>query len=76
MPHVMINCFKADIPEERLTRLRSGIAKILQQELGCYEEAISIDLRQVEPQNWREQVYEVLIAPRMKDLLLQPKYGL
>jgi 4-oxalocrotonate tautomerase len=74
MPHVVIHCFKADIPKANLDRIQQSLTHLLQQELPCLAEAISVDLQQVEPALWQQQIYQPLIAPRMPDLLRQPAY--
>lgn len=74
MPHVVIRCFKADIGSQALDRLQDQITQLLQQELGCSAEAVSIDLQQVEPALWKEQVYQPLIQPQLPVLLRRPGY--
>jgi 4-oxalocrotonate tautomerase len=75
MPHVVISCFKADIPLLKLDRIQQEIAQILEQELACSPVAISVDLKQIEPDSWREQVYLPNIAPRMDALIRKPGYS-
>ncbi|PCF93918.1 amino acid adenylation domain-containing protein [Vreelandella nigrificans] len=74
MPHVVINCFKADIPADSLDRLQQRITDLLQQELGCSQDVVSIDLMQIEKDNWREQVYQPMIESRASHLLRKPNY--
>lgn len=75
MPHVVISCFKADIPLPNLDRIQQGIAHILQQELACSPGAVSVDLRLVEPDCWKDAVYLPLIHPRMDELIRKPGYS-
>lgn len=75
MPHVVIRCFKADIPGASLDCIRNELTRVLQQALGCAASAVSIDLQQVEPAHWNEQVYQPLIRPHLDTLLLQPGYS-
>ncbi|SCK27823.1 indigoidine synthase IndC [Vogesella sp. LIG4] len=74
MPHVVIHCFKADIPAANLERIQQSLTQLLQQELSCLTGAVSVDLQPVEPALWQQQVYETLIVPRMTDLLRRPDY--
>lgn len=74
MPHVVISCFKIDIPEGNLEHLQQRLTQLLQRELGCSEDAVSIDLQQIEPACWREQIYQPMIEPRLSRLLRQPGY--
>lgn len=75
MPHVVVSCFKADIPLPNLHRIQQQIAHILQQELACSPGAVSVDLKQVEPDLWKDQVYLQLIEPRMDALIRKPGYS-
>ncbi|WP_265256996.1 tautomerase family protein [Verminephrobacter aporrectodeae] len=74
MHHVVISCFKTDISAANLEHLQKCVTELLQRDLGCREDAVSIDLQQVEPANWREQIYQPMIAPRLSSLLRQPGY--
>ncbi|AKJ31886.1 hypothetical protein [Caldimonas brevitalea] len=74
MPHVVIRCFKAEIPAANLERLQQTLTQLLQQALSCPADAVSIDLQQVEPALWKEQVYQPLIQPHLDELLRPPGY--
>lgn len=74
MPHVVIHCFKAAIPAPGLERIGREIADLLVRELGCSAAAVSVDLEQVEPERWQEQVYLPSIAPRLDGLIRTPLY--
>lgn len=75
MPHVVISCFKAEIPAANRKRIAQQITALLQQELACSPGAVSVDLKLVEPDSWKEQVYQAAIAPRMDALLRKPGYS-
>lgn len=75
MPHVVINCFKAEIALPSQERIAQQIAALLQQELACSPGAISVDLNLVEPDSWKEDVYLAAIAPRMDALIRKPGYS-
>jgi 4-oxalocrotonate tautomerase len=75
MPHVVISCFKAEIPLPNRERIQQEIAQILLQELACSPGTISVDLKLVEPDCWKDQVYQPLIAPRMDALIRKPGYS-
>jgi 4-oxalocrotonate tautomerase len=75
MPHVVINCFKADIPLPNLDRIQQEIVHILQQELACSPGAVSVDLKLVEPDCWKDEVYLPIIYPRMDSLIRKPGYS-
>lgn len=48
MPHVVIHCFKANIPMANLARIQQSLTQLLLSELSCLAGAISVDLQQVE----------------------------
>lgn len=75
MPHVVISCFKADIPAPNLERIQQQITDLLQQELACSPGAVSVDLKLVEPDSWKDSVYHAAIAPRMDALIRKPGYS-
>lgn len=75
MPHVVIRCFKADIPSTNLDHIKDELTRVLQQQLGCAASAVSIDLQLVEPAQWARQVYQPLIQPHLDTLLQRPGYA-
>lgn len=75
MPHIVISCFKAEIPQANLDRIQQQIVQLLQQELGCSEGAVSVDLKQIAPERWKDSVYLPRIQPRLEALLRKPGYS-
>lgn len=75
MPHVVISCFKANISQQSLDTIQQKIARTLQQELACNPEAISVDLKMVDPEHWKDDVYLTDIQPRMDALIRKPGYS-
>ncbi|MDE9545510.1 tautomerase PptA [Xenorhabdus bovienii] len=74
MPHVVISCFKIEVDYEKLDIIQNEISKVLHNELGCDMGAISIDLKMIEPNNWKNGVYMSSIKPRMEYLIKKPEY--
>lgn len=74
MPHIVIRCFKADIPSATVDRMREALTSVIQEQLGCTESAVSIDLQQIEPSEWAKEVYHPFIEPRLETLVKRPGY--
>lgn len=74
MPHVIVKLYtgrsdqqKADIAE-RVTQAVMASA-------GCTEQAVSVSVEDIAPDDWDEQVYKPDIMARQQTLYKKPGYG-
>ncbi|KDN83893.1 tautomerase family protein [Kitasatospora cheerisanensis] len=74
MPHVNIKHFPTPVDAEQSARLVAAITAALQENLGCTEDAVSIALEPVDPDQWNERVYQPEIVQRAELLHKQPNY--
>lgn len=75
MPHVRIQHFSPPLPEDVVERLSAAITASVQDAIGCVDEAISIAIEPVSPQDWTDRVYEPVIAAEARWLVKPPGYG-
>lgn len=74
MPHVVVK-LAAGRPEEQKQRLAEQITNALIAALNCGQDAISVAIEDVRPEDWTEQVYKPDIAPSMERLYKKPGYS-
>ncbi|KMJ46948.1 MULTISPECIES: hypothetical protein [Xenorhabdus] len=74
MPHVVISCFNSDLDYKKIDNIQNKISKILNEELGCNISAVSIDIKMIKPENWKDEVYNPIILPRINSLIKKPEY--
>ncbi len=73
MPHVIVKLWPGK-SEEQKTRLAEEITKDVMDILHYGEEAVSVAIEEIEPQDWAEKVYtpEILTSP--EKLYKKPGY--
>ncbi|GAL58107.1 tautomerase PptA [Pseudescherichia vulneris] len=76
MPHIDIKCFPRDLTDEQKTALADDITAAIVRHLNSKEESVSVALSQVQPENWKEQVWDTEIAPQMEALIKKPGYSM
>ena len=73
MPHVEIKCFSGRTDEQkRLCAER--VTKVIAESLICKESSISVAIKDVEEQDWKEKVWDKQIVPDKKYLFKEPGY--
>lgn len=73
MPHVTIKLYPIG-SEEIKTKLAEEITKVIMQVTNKPEDAISIDIQEVEETVWMDEVYATDIKPNMDRLYKKPGY--
>ncbi len=76
MPHVDIKCFPRELNDEQKTALGEEIAAVIIRHLGSKESAISVALNQVQPEEWKAQVWDTEIGPKLDTLIKKPGYSM
>ncbi len=66
MPFVDIKLYPRD--EETQIRLAEAVNKTFMDVLGCPPEAMTISVKNIEPEKWEEDVVKPLIEPNMDDV--------
>lgn len=76
MPHIEIKCFPREVTDQQREEIAAGIADVLKKHFGSKDESLSVDLIMVEPEQWKSEVWDRQIAPRMASLIKKPGYEL
>lgn len=74
MPHVDIKCFPRDLNDEQKTALATDIAEVIIRHLNSKPGSISVALNEVNPEEWKTQVWDTEIAPQADTLIRKPEY--
>ena len=73
MPHVEIKCF-AGRSEEQKKECAEKIAKVIVETLGCAESAVSVAIKDIPKEEWKEKVWDRNIVPDDGYLYKRPGY--
>lgn len=68
MPYIDIKCFPR--PEEAGKEIVEKINQVLMDTWGCPQEAVSISLEMVKPEDWEEQVKIPEMDPRDDTMMI------
>ncbi len=74
MPHVDIKCFPRDLNDEQKTALAADIAEVITRHLNSKDRAISVALNEVAEADWKAQVWDRAIEPKLDELIKKPGY--
>ncbi|MGG6296413.1 tautomerase family protein [Leptolyngbya sp. AN02str] len=74
MPHISVKLYPGH-SEQKKAQLAEQIAKDVVSILGSREEAISVAIEEIKPEDWAEQVYKPDILDNPKTLYKQPGYN-
>jgi len=73
MPHVEIKCFSGRTDEQK-TRCAEKIAQDIAELLGCETTSVSVAIKDIPPEDWKEKVWDADIVPDEKYLYKKPGY--
>ena len=73
MPHVEIKCFSGRT-EEQKKRCAESIAEVIAETLGCEVSSVSVAIKDVPEEEWKELVWDASIVPDMEELYKKPGY--
>lgn len=76
MPHVDIKFFPRDLTEAQRQSFAEEIAQVVMKHLDSKPTSVSVALEQVQPDDWKAQVWETEIAPKMDTLAKKPGYSM
>ncbi len=68
MPYIQIKAYPKD--EEIKKRVADRINQVFLEEWGCPQEAISVSVEEVLPQDWNEKVVKPEIEPNKDKMLI------
>ena len=73
MPHIEMKCFPGRT-EEQKNASAEKIAQAIADTMGCGVSHVSVSIEEVPQKDWKEQVWDVEIAPKMDTLYFKPGY--
>lgn len=76
MPHVDIKCFPRDLNDEQKNALAADIAEVITRHLNSKDRAISVALNEVAEADWKAQVWDTEIGPKLDELIKKPSYSM
>ncbi|WP_312140751.1 tautomerase PptA [Atlantibacter hermannii] len=76
MPHVDIKYFPRELTEEQRLAFADDIAKVVIKHLDSKPTSVSVALEEVQPDNWKQQVWDTDIAPHLDTLAKKPGYSM
>lgn len=74
MPHVDIKCFSGRT-EQQKKECAEKIAEVIAETLGCKTSSVSVAIKDVSEDEWKEKVWDVSIVPDEKYLYKKPGYS-
>lgn len=74
MPHVIVKLYPGR-PEQLKTRLAEELAKSVMNVLNFGEEAVSVAIEEIQPQDWAEKVYQPDILDHPERVYKKPGYN-
>lgn len=76
MPHVDIKCFPRDLNDEQKTALAEDIAEVIIRHFNSKDSSVSVALYQVNQEDWKAQVWDTEIGPKLDELIKKPGYSM
>ncbi|MFL4294055.1 tautomerase PptA [Enterobacter asburiae] len=76
MPHVVIKCFPRDLNDEQKTALAEDIAEVIIRHFNSKDSSVSVALNQVNQEDWKAQVWDTEIGPKLDELIKKPGYSM
>lgn len=73
MPHVEINCFSGRTDEQK-TLCAEKIAEVIADTLGCKKSSVSVAIKDVPEDLWKEKIWDAHITPDEPYLYKKPGY--
>lgn len=74
MPHVEIKCYSGRTDEQK-KECAEKIAEVISQTLGCNTSSVSVAIKDIAPEDWKEKVWDANIIPDEKILFKKPGYS-
>ena len=68
MPYIKIKAYPKD--EETKKRVVDKINEVFLEEWGCPQEAISVSIEEIAPQDWEEKVHKPEILPNKNNMFI------
>ena len=74
MPHVEIKCFPGRT-EEQKKLCAERITEVVAESLGCKQTSVSVAIKEVKEEDWKEEVWDMCIVSEKEFLYKEPGYS-
>ncbi|MCL6359371.1 tautomerase PptA [Pectobacterium polaris] len=75
MPHIDVKHFPRNLSEEEKKAVAEDLAAVLKKHFGSSDESLSVALNEVQPERWKDDVYDPFIKPQLDTLSKKPGYS-
>ena len=75
MPHVTVRVRTGTL-EDKKRQLAEAIVEDVVEIVGCGQESVSVAIEEVDPEDWKEKVYDPLIHRKTDTLYKKPGYSM
>lgn len=76
MPHITVKHFPRELTDEQKKALAADICEVLKKHFNSSDDSLSVALVPVEPDRWKDDVYDKEIKPALDGLAKKPGYSL
>lgn len=76
MPHLDLYFNPRGLSDNELAKMANDFGEVLKRYLDTSDDAISISITRVSVDDWKEKVYDPIIAPQLEKLFKKPGYTL
>lgn len=73
MPHIEIQCYPGRT-EEQKQKCAEEIAKVVTETMGCELKSVSVSIKEVQKEDWKEKVWDKIILKEEECLYKKPGY--
>lgn len=74
MPHIQVTFATRNFTDEQNQSFSDDLVEVLKKHLKVGDEAISVGFDEVEPANWKTEMYDTQIKPQLDKLVKKPGY--
>ncbi|MBA0215956.1 tautomerase PptA [Pectobacterium brasiliense] len=75
MPHIDVKHFPRNLSEEEKKAVAEDLAAVLKKHFGSSDESLSVALNEIQPERWKDDVYDLFIKPQLDTLPKKPGYS-
>ena len=75
MPHVDIKCFSGRTDKQKQL-CAEKIAEVIAETLGCKTSSVSVAIKDIAEEKWKEEVWDRYIVPDKEYLYRKPGYSM
>ncbi|MDG0806193.1 tautomerase PptA [Pectobacterium brasiliense] len=75
MPHIDVKHFPRNLSEEEKKAVAEDLSAVLKKHFGSSDESLSVALNEIQPERWKDDVYDPFIKPQLDTLPKKPGYS-